>query len=585
MRPLLHALPAALLSARDGSSGAAASQIQPAVVESFADSALLSVRVIAGEPNHAGDHEAMAVVVSTITEMDSDGKPVGVEGSPFFFDSDNISISSTRRSGVYQDGVAAEEVSSVATTTGTATTVSLVATNYLGDGTISTFEPSSLIEVGNETVRLDVRISDWSFCTPFGRDGGRLCMAEPQDIYLESEGALPLAPSPPPPHTLLIPRCDGDTVATFRFVCDPRLAECADIVSVKYYLGEAEQDPGQAPNAATIGVAGGSGEHGANTSSSDTLEKFRGTGVYERNLTSAEVGWFLNVSSLTPGLDYVFWSVWEHGNGSAPESNSRDFDLSRTQYWQCPGTTIERNFKVGTSLSVSLVVNGSTALVPLCDDSSSDSSSCQKSGADDVATESAGLSRRLSDPGDESRRPSSSPPARRGRGYRLLQEDQGTDASLHETGGGAGWAWDSDGPIFGLGELSKIRLSSHVLLLGDDDNDSDYEGWSPLRNTSSVVAAAAEAAENEEGGGGRAGVIMASLEPFDSQAVFSTLLFFSKVEVVQEKSATGVEVATWVAIVFGLLLLWLLGCCGVRLAKRPHAHASKTWPSAVARAA
>lgn len=68
MRSLLHALPAALLSVLGGTSGAA-SQIQPAVVESFAHSALLSVRVIDGEPNDAGDHEAMAVVVSTITEM------------------------------------------------------------------------------------------------------------------------------------------------------------------------------------------------------------------------------------------------------------------------------------------------------------------------------------------------------------------------------------------------------------------------------------------------------------------------------------------------------------------------------------
>lgn len=211
-------------------------------------------------------------------------------------------------------------------------------------------------------------------------------------------------------------------------------------------------------------------------------------------------------------------------------------------------------------------MNGSTALAPLCGDSvsasspdssntgptssaasssstASGSSSCQKIGADGVATETSGPSRRLSDPGDESR-PSPALPARQGRGYRLLQEDQGTSASLEETDGGAGWAWDSDGPIFGLGELSRIRLSSHVLLLGDGDNDSssEYEEWTPLQNTSSWVAnAAAGATENEEGGGGRAGVITASLEPFDSQAVFSALLFFSKVEVVQEESATGVE--------------------------------------------
>lgn len=79
MRSLLHALPAALLSVLGGTSGAA-SQIQPAAVESFAHSALLSVRVIDGEPNHAGDHEAMAVVVSTITEMVRLG--CRIDGSP-----------------------------------------------------------------------------------------------------------------------------------------------------------------------------------------------------------------------------------------------------------------------------------------------------------------------------------------------------------------------------------------------------------------------------------------------------------------------------------------------------------------------
>lgn len=125
-----------------------------------------------------------------------------------------------------------------------------------------------------------------------------------------------------------------------RFVCDPSLAECTDIFSVKFYLGEADQDADRAPNTATIGgenVTSSSSNNNSGLSRGDTnadpLEKFAETGVYEHNLTSAEVGGFLNASSLTPGLDYVFWSVWEHTNGSVPESNSRDFDLSRTQYW------------------------------------------------------------------------------------------------------------------------------------------------------------------------------------------------------------------------------------------------------------
>lgn len=102
---------------------------------------------------------------------------------------------------------------------------------------------------------------------------------------------------------------------------------CTDLASVKFYLGEADQPPGQAPNTATIQKSGGNG------STSGGIEDFQDTGVYEHNLTRAEVTGFLNVTSLTPGLDYVFWSVWEHNDGSAPESNSQSFDLSRTQYW------------------------------------------------------------------------------------------------------------------------------------------------------------------------------------------------------------------------------------------------------------
>lgn len=172
-----------------------------------------------------------------------------------------------------------------------------------------------------------MQVSNWSFCTPFGQDGGQECWVEAQDILLEDEAALPAAPIPPPPHTLLIPRCDEEIVATFRFVCDPRLTVCTDLTSVKFYLGEADQPPGQAPNTATIS--------GSNTNGS-TAEAFAGlgeSGIYEHNLTRSEVSGFLHVSSLTPGLDYIFWSVWEHGSASTLESNSQTFDLSRKQYW------------------------------------------------------------------------------------------------------------------------------------------------------------------------------------------------------------------------------------------------------------
>ncbi|CAM9913513.1 unnamed protein product, partial [Ascophyllum nodosum] len=72
----------------------------------------------------------------------------------------------------------------------------------------------------NETLQLDMEIQNWPFCTSFGHGGGRECLAEKQDVLLERDGALS---DPPTPHTLLIPRCEGDTVATLRFVCDYRL--------------------------------------------------------------------------------------------------------------------------------------------------------------------------------------------------------------------------------------------------------------------------------------------------------------------------------------------------------------------------
>ncbi|CAM9808562.1 unnamed protein product, partial [Hapterophycus canaliculatus] len=458
-------------------------------------------------------------------------------------------------------------------------------------------------QVGNETVKLDVRIRDWAFCTPFGRDGGRRCLAEPQDIFLEKEGALP---TPASPHTLLIPRCDGDTVATLRFVCDPSLAECADIVSVKFYLGEADQDPGRAPNTATIGVGAEGGNVTRNTSISDsdadTLEDFGITGVYEHNLTSVEVGGFLNVSSLTPGLDYVFWSVWEQGNSSVPESNSRDFDLSRTQYWQCPGTTIERNFEVGTSLSVSLVVNASAALDPLCDhfssssssvsptNSSASASSCQEvsssaSHSDGAPAGTAANSRRrLHDAIGESRSAYFLFSRRDGgRGHRLLQEDDQTNNATDEAAENGGWTWDSSGPIFGLGERSRVRFSSHVLLL--DDEEGSTGGWIPLRNTSSVSALAGtevEAeAEAEAAGERRVGIITASLESFEATAVISTLLYFSSVETGEDGSGSGGEAATWVAIAFGFFLAGLLGWCSLRSSRS--SQAAKTWPAEIAR--
>ena len=197
-------------------------------------------------------------------------------------------------------------------------------------------------------------------------------------------------------------------------------------------------------------------------------------------------------------------------------------------------------------MSVSLVVNGSTALIPLCDRSSSTSSSSSESstastrGCPQYSTSAGAEStdargRRLRAASDGNRYPSS--PLSTATTHRLLQEesDQSTNATSELADGGSeSWAWHEDGPIFGLGELSRIRLSSHALLL----EDGGGEAWVPLRNTSSAVATAA--GNHEEEDEARAGVITASLQSFGEQeAVFSAMLFFSRAEAVEGASGGG----------------------------------------------
>lgn len=97
------------------------------------------------------------------------------------------------------------------------------------------------------------------------------------------------------------------------------------MASIKFYLGEARQSVHRAPNLATV--------TSNNTDGAEALEAAEEAGWYEYNVTRAELRGFLNVSDLTPGLEYVFWTVWGQENGSSPEFNTREFDLNRTQYW------------------------------------------------------------------------------------------------------------------------------------------------------------------------------------------------------------------------------------------------------------
>lgn len=185
--------------------------------------------------------------------------------------------------------------------------------------------------------------------------------------------------------------------------------------------------------------------------------------------------------------------------------------------------------------------------MPLCDHSSpitsssgssaAITSSCQQAATSAVAEDTAARGRRLRVEGEGIRYSSS--PLSSASNHRLLQEsDHSTsEASEDIAGGGESWAWNEDGPTFGLGELSRIRLSSHALLL----NDGRGESWAALRNTSSATAAVV--ADDDEEDDGRAGVITASLESFGvEEAVISTMVFFKKAEAVEEASGGGADV-------------------------------------------
>lgn len=184
---------------------------------------------------------------------------------------------------------------------------------------------------------------------------------------------------------------------------------------------------------------------------------------------------------------------------------------------QCPGTIIDRNFQVGTSLSVSFTVNGTAPLTALCDGTTSNTGAGDNqtlveivgnSTTDGLATEGPGRHRLLLDETNIT--------------------SNGTFCSEDWDGEEAGWAWDADVVAFSLGETSRIRLVSSALLDGL---------WSPLREGFSTA--------NKEGD------ITVVVDTFESQATYSTLLFFAKVEVTDETNAgdegEGETISPWTA--------------------------------------
>lgn len=158
---------------------------------------------------------------------------------------------------------------------------------------------------------------------------------------------------------------------------------------------------------------------------------------------------------------------------------------------QCPGTTIARNFEMGTSLDVSFVVSGSAPLTEVC---YAEYSSGEDGGGGGGREEDAFSSNHHG----------------ASRGRRLLDQNETIFDNTVCTDEGeedkrfTSWRWGADGATFALGDNSRIRLAGHAKL---------DEGWTPLRNGFSTA--------NEEGD------VTASLESFADEAVLSTLLFFN----------------------------------------------------------
>lgn len=222
--------------------------------------------------------------------------------------------------------------------------------------------------------------------------------------------------------------------------------------------------------------------------------------------------------------------------------------ILNTSNRQCPGTTIERNFEVGTSLRVSFKVNGSTPLEPVCfnatapsagqehereihnDDSDTYDSAVTSTAAGSTSTAAAS-------PEDASQRQllvtatRKGSPRRRTQAQERLLADQVSSITPHNETiceaslpvadddlgvgeeGDADWTWGTDGATFALGKLSRIRLSSDVMLDGS---------WIALPWGLST----ADGALNE---------ITIAMGTFESRAMYSTLIFFEAPEIVEDR--------------------------------------------------
>lgn len=172
---------------------------------------------------------------------------------------------------------------------------------------------------------------------------------------------------------------------------------------------------------------------------------------------------------------------------------------------------IARNFEVGASLSVSFVVNGSAPLTTVCDDTLSNAGQRVNGGSTSSDSSSS-----TATAGTGARKLDALPPAQ---SRRLLDQNRTSFNQTQctredEDDENGSWLWGEGGAAFALGEYSRIVFDGHAFL--DETRTSLAQGGSSAN------------AEGE---------VTASFGSFQSQMVYSTLLFFREIEALGGVSA------------------------------------------------
>lgn len=167
---------------------------------------------------------------------------------------------------------------------------------------------------------------------------------------------------------------------------------------------------------------------------------------------------------------------------------------------QCQGTTIERNFEVGASLSMSFAMSGDTPMAAVC----GLMTSVHEENSEGAQAESIKAA-------DTSRSTNGQIPGRL-----LVGGNETLCADGNE--GVVTWTWGESVASFALGPHSRVRFSNGARLDG---------AWSPLEEGLSTANAKGE--------------LVTAVGKFESRAVYSALFFFADDEEAADRATADGE--------------------------------------------